>query len=167
LPLLRAFHRVNQTGEPIPALEGTLDLVFSREPRPVGQDARPFQVFDGERLVPISEYLRKNPRDELLRLEERMDGLAAGPHGHRAGDILLLAKSGLERPIEDRYYFSHEYSSWHGSPTGQDSRIPLIVARQNGDGQAIAARVRAALGPAPSQLGVVPLVRALLEKSGE
>jgi len=164
LPLLRAFHAVNTTGKPIAALRATLDLIFSREPRGVGQDALPFQIFDGERLLPVAEYLNAHPRPDLLDLEARLAGLAAGPHGNRAGDILLLAKSGLERPIDDRFYFSHPYSSWHGSPTAQDSHVPLVVARQGADGAELARIVRDVTGAAPSQLHVVPLVLRLLGK---
>jgi hypothetical protein len=165
LPVLRAFHAVNATGNPIPALRDTLDLVFSREPRPPGQEASPFQVFDGTRLIPIAEYLHAHERRDLLDLEHRLAGLAVGPHGDRAGDVLLLAKSGLERPVADRYYFSHPYSSWHGSPAAQDSEVPLLVARQQGDGEAIARRVREVIRPKPSHLDVVPLVLALLGKT--
>ena len=164
LPVLRAFHEVNTSGKPIPALRDTLDLILSREPRPVGQQAAAFQVFDGTRLVPLAEYLRAHERSDLLEFEHRLAGLAVGPHGDRAGDVLLLAKSGLERPVADRYYFSHPYSSWHGSPAAQDSEIPLVVARQRGDGAVIAGRVREAVRQKPSQLDVVPLVLALLGK---
>jgi hypothetical protein len=104
----------------VPQLRGTLDLVFAREPRAPGESALPFQIWDGERLIPIGEYLAKNPRPELLELEARLEGLGAGPQGHRAGDVLLLARTGAERPLEQRFYFSGHYRSWHGSPTAQE-----------------------------------------------
>ncbi|HSE98757.1 MAG TPA: alkaline phosphatase family protein, partial [Blastocatellia bacterium] len=161
MPVVRAFHSVNESGHPIPQLKGTLDLVFAREPRPPGQEALPFQVFDGQRLVPIADYLKQHPRPDLIRLEERLNGLAAGPYGHRAGDILLLTRSGLERPIEQRFYFSSLYRSWHGSPTRQDSNIPLIVARRGDSGARLRDIVAGVLGASPSQLSLVPLVRSL------
>ncbi len=163
LPLARAFYNANESGEGLPELRGTLDLIFAREPRPVGEDALPFQIFDGQKLVPISEYLKQNPRPDLVRLEERMLGLAAGPYGHRAGDILLLSRSGLERPIEDRYYFSGLYRSWHGSPAPQDSHIPFVVARRGDSGLRLRDLTRKATGDQPSQLDMVPLVRALMQ----
>ena len=162
MPVVRAFHRTNETGDPIPALRGTLDLIFAREPKPPGTDALPFQVFDGTRLVPISEYLARHPRPDLLRLAERMKGLAAGPYGHRSGDVLLLARSGSERPIAERFYFSGPYQSWHGSPAAQDSRIPLVIARVGATGAELEVVVRRAVGEQPSQLDVVELVRVLL-----
>ncbi len=162
LALVRAFDEVNRTGHPVPDLQGTLDLIFAREPRPPEQPALPFQVWDGSRLVPVGEYLARHPRPDLLRLEERLEGLAAGPYGHRAGDLLLLARSGMNRPIQDRFYFSHLYNSWHGSPETQDSRIPLLVARQGTPGQELQRRVSAVVSDPPSQLDVVPLVEALL-----
>ena len=85
-----------------------------------------------------------------------------GPYGNRSGDILLLTRSGLNRPIQDRYYFSGPFHSWHGSASPQDSHIPLIVARQElskrqaqKDGDKVA-------GSQPSQLALVPLVLELL-----
>jgi tetratricopeptide (TPR) repeat protein len=163
LEVARAFHHVNETGEPIPQLAGTLDLIFAREPKPVGEAAGPFKVFDGQKLVPVAEYLQKHPRQDLLRLEERLEGLAAGPHGHRAGDILLLARSGVERPVEERFYFSNVYRSWHGSPTSQDSRIPLLVARKNDSGDRIHKLVQKVVGANPSQLHFVPLMKELMK----
>ena len=162
VPMLRAFEAANQRGATVPELRGTLDLILSRPPRPVGTDALPFQVWDGGRLVPIPEYLATHPRPDLLAFESRLEGLAAGPHGHRAGDILLLARSGMHRPVEDRYYFSNEFRSWHGSPTAQDSRIPLIVAHGSRSGGDIERTVTKAIGERPTQLSITPLVRALL-----
>lgn len=162
LPVVRAFEVASRTGRGAPKLHGALDLILAREPRPVGEDAAEFQVWDGQRLVPIGEYLAGNPRPDLLRFEERMRGLAAGPYGHRAGDILLLARTGMNRPIEERFYFSGLYHSWHGSPEHEDSSIPLVVARAGGNGEEIRSAVAEVVGDSPSQLDVVPLVRALL-----
>ena len=162
LPVVRAFYTVTTTGEPIPQLKDTLDLIFARPPRPPGHEALPFQVFDGQRLVSIADYVARHPRPDLLQLATRMRWLSAGLYGHRAGDIVLLARSGLERPIEERFYFSGPYHSWHGSPSEQDSHIPFIIARQGDTGQRLQALVQAVVGPHPSQLDLVPLVRALL-----
>jgi hypothetical protein len=166
LPVIRAFDAANRTGAYVPALQGTLDLIFSREPRRADQDALPFRVWDGETLADIPDYLARNPRPDLLDLAARMDGLAAGPYGHRAGDILLLAKSGTQRPVEDRYYFSSEYRSWHGSPTAQDSRIPLVVARRGMQAARIEEIVRGSVGESPTQLDVMQLILDLLASDG-
>jgi hypothetical protein len=162
LPVVRAFDAANRTGAGVPQLRGTLDLIFARQPRPFGEDAAPYQIWDGDRLVPVGEYLRAHSRPDLLDLERRMDGLSAGPYGNHAGDVLLLARTGIERPIRDRYYFSGIYHSWHGSPTDQDSRIPLIVAEPGGDGRQLRALVTGAVGPHPTQLDITRLVLALL-----
>ena len=162
MPVVRAFHRANETGDPIPALKGTLDLIFAREPKPPGVDALPFQVFDGTRLLPIAEYLARHPRPDLLRLAERMEGLAAGPYGHRAGDVLLLARSGIQRPISERFYFSGPIQSWHGSPAAQDSRIPLVVARRGSTRRELELLLEPVLRNPPSQLDIAELVRVLL-----
>ncbi|HEX2207092.1 MAG TPA: alkaline phosphatase family protein [Longimicrobium sp.] len=162
IPVARAFFEASRTGAGVPALRGALDLVFARPPVAPGQDALPFQVWDGERLVPIPQYLARNPRPELLELERRLEGLAAGPYGHRAGDVLLLARTGMELPIDQRFYFSSRYHSWHGSPTRQDSEIPLLVAQPGSSGAAIRTRVQRAAGPRPDQLGITPIILDLL-----
>ncbi|HKP74657.1 MAG TPA: alkaline phosphatase family protein [Longimicrobiaceae bacterium] len=165
LPVARAFDAASRTGAGVPRLRGTIDLVFAREPRPLGTDAAPYQVWDGQRLVPISAYLRAHPRPDLVDLERRMDGLATGPYGNHAGDVLLLARNGPQLPIQQRFYFSGRYHSWHGSPSDQDSRIPLVVALPGGDGRQLRQRVRAAVGDRPSQLDVTRLVLALLGRT--
>lgn len=166
LPVAAAFHRASATGAGVPQLRGTLDLVLARPPRAPGREQLPFQVFDGRSLVPISEYLARTPRPELLDLERRLEGLATGPRGHLAGDVVLLARTGLERPIEERFYFSGRYRSWHGSPTAQDSRISLLIAHPTSTGEELRVRLTPVLGPSPTQLDVVPLVLELLGRSG-
>ncbi len=164
LPVVRAIEAANLAGTGVPELQGTLDLIFARDPRPVGEDALPFQVWSGRRLMPVGEYLAVNPRPDLLDLESRLEGLAAGPYGHRAGDILLLTKSGLERPIEERFYFSHRYRSWHGSASAQDGLIPFILARAGGSGAEMRDLLRPIVGDQPSQLDITPAILALLER---
>lgn len=164
LPVVRAFDDANRTGALVPELQGTLDLILAREPRAPGTDALPFEVWDGRALVPVEEYLAASPRPELLRLEERLRGLGAGPHGHRAGDVLLLARSGASRPIEERFYFSGIYRSWHGSPDAQDSRVPLIVARAGARGANVRDLVNSVVTAPVSQLDFVPLIEALLSQ---
>jgi hypothetical protein len=161
LPVVRAFDAANRTGAGVPALRGTLDLILVR----TGDTARggtPVRVWDGRRLLPLGAWLREHPRPDLVRLEERLGGLLAGPYGDHAGDVLLLARNGAHRPLEDRYYFSSEYRSWHGSPSRQDGEIPLVVARGDRSGTAIRDAVRDAVGERPGQLDVTPLVVALL-----
>lgn len=163
LAVARAFHRATQSDGPIPALRGTLDLVFARRPAPVGQPAAPFEIFDGEKLAPIAQYLAKHPRPDLIHLEERMDALSAGPYGHRAGDVLLLAKASATQPVEERFYFSDKtYTSWHGSPSARDSTIPLVLIRKTATGEELKEELHRAVGPNPSQLSVTPLIMQLL-----
>ena len=121
-----------------------------------------YQIFGGHRLVPIQEYLTAHPRPDLIQLDRRMQWLSAGPYGNRSGDILLLSKSGLNIPIQKRYYFSGPYHSWHGSASWQDSHVPLIVARQNYSSAKLKQIVDQAAGAQPSHLSLVPIVLALL-----
>ena len=162
MPAVRAFDYVNRTGTPIPRLKRTLDLIFARGRTPAGQPLRPFEIFDGKKLLPIYTYLKAHPRPDLLKLNERMRWLGVGPYGNRAGDIILLARSGLTIPIEQRFYFSGPYRSWHGSPSEQDSHIPLVLACQGKDGSDLRDLVQRVAGNQPSQLDVTPLVRVIL-----
>jgi Type I phosphodiesterase / nucleotide pyrophosphatase len=164
LPAARAFYLANQTGEGSPKLKGALDLIFTREPRPPNEDAAPYRIFDGHRLVEIEDYLEDHPRPDLLQLDRRMRWLSHGPHGDRAGDILLLTKTGLDRPIQDRYYFSSLYHSWHGSASEQDSHIPFVVACSRCDGESLHKLVdKVARHRGPSQLDLTPLALTLLQ----
>lgn len=162
LPVVRAFDAANRTGAGVRRLQGALDLILARPPRNANEDALPFQVWDGQRLVSVAEYLAANPRPDLLDFERRLAELAAGPFGHRAGDVLLMARSGASRPIHERFYFSSRYRSWHGSADAQDSRIPILVAHGRDDGPTVRARVEAAVGSSPNQEDIAALILALL-----
>ncbi|MGH7934722.1 MAG: alkaline phosphatase family protein [Candidatus Binataceae bacterium] len=164
LPVLRGLFRDNRTGLPVAQLKGSIDLIFSRRPAAPGKAARPFEIFDGRRLVPIDEYLKRHPRPDLVELKQRMDWLGAGPHGDRAGDIVLLARACMDIPIQDRYYFAAEtHYSWHGSACLQDSHVPLILAQPGGSGEDLEDIVEDSAGDAATEMDLTPLVRALLK----
>jgi hypothetical protein len=120
-------------------------------------------IFDGDRLLPIKQYLAWHPRPDLIQLERRIGWLSAGPWGNHAGDVPLLSKSGLNRLIEDRYYFSRPYNSWHGSPSLQDSHITFVVANSKSSGRALKAIITRIGDSEPSQLELTPLVLTLLK----
>jgi hypothetical protein len=162
LPVAEAFFRASATGAAAMEMLGSLDFVFARDPRAPGQEQLPFQVFDGARLIDIGSYLEAVPRPDLVEVEARLEGLAVGPFGYRAGDVLLLARSGMERPIEERYYFSGLYHSWHGSPSEQDSRVILTVAHPSSSGADLRSRVQPIVGSRPSHTHLVPIVLSLL-----
>lgn len=165
MPVVTAFYEANRTGSPIPQLKGTIDLIFAREPVFGDLNAKPYEIFDGQKLVPVRDYLRAHPRPDLVRLEERMNGLSAGPYGNRAGDILLLARACTNSPIEDRYFFSAvSHYTWHGSACETDSHIPLILAQAGGSGERLRATMRKISGDSPSEMALTPLVRALFGK---
>jgi hypothetical protein len=146
-------------------LKGAIDLIFAREPVAAGRNAKPYEIFDGQKLVPIREYLKAHPRPDLIRLEERMNGLSAGPYGNRAGDILLLARACTNLPIEERYFFSAvSHYTWHGSACEADSQIPFILAQQGGSGERLRTLMRKFGGDSPSQMALTPLVRSLFGK---
>jgi len=165
IPVLKSLYRSNRYGRPVPALKGKLDLIFSRQPMPSGTNSLPFEVFDGEDLVPIDDYLREHPRTDLPRLAERMRWLSAGPYGNRAGDILLLPKACMNVPIENRYYFAWmTHYSWHGSACEQDGHIPFILAQANGSGQKMRSIVNKFGGRSPSEREMTPLVVSIFGK---
>jgi hypothetical protein len=162
MPVVRAFYQATRTGSAIPELKGAIDLIFAREPVSGDRNANPYEIFDGRKLVPIRDYLRAHPRPDLIRLEERMNGLSAGPYGNRAGDILLLARACTNVRIEGRYVFSAvSHYTWHGSACEADSHIPFILAQQGGSGEGLRTLVRKMGGDSPSEMALTPLVRAL------
>lgn len=162
LPLAEAFFRNNVDGRLAPRLKGTLDLVLTRQPKPYADVDLPFEVYVGDaKTVPIAAYLQQHPHPTYVELEERLRDLAAGPRGERAGDILLLAHNGDRDVPDERYYFANLYRSWHGSPSHQDSDVPLIVANLRHSSEQIHERVAAAIGPNPRQQKVADLLVAL------
>ncbi len=161
---VRALYAENQSGRPIPQGKGTIDLIFAREAAERDEEAEPFKVFDGRRLVSIHRYLEKNPRPDLADLEERMNWLGDGPYGGRAGDIVILAKASSTIPIQDRYYFATTtHYSWHGSPDMSDSNVPLILALDGGSGAVMQDIIEnVSHGDTLSQMDLTPLVLALI-----
>jgi hypothetical protein len=165
MPVVRAFSKANRTGRPIPQLKGTTDLIFARDPLSGDQSAKPYEIFDGRKLVPIGDYLRAHPRPDLVRLEERMNELSAGPYGNRAGDILLLARACTTLPIEERHVFAAvSHYTWHGSACEADGHIPFILAQQGGSGERLRTLMRTIGGDSPSEMALTPLVRTLFGK---
>lgn len=161
-PLLQRLHEVN-LGHP--ELAGTLDLILARESH--GLDpAGPFRVWDGDSLRPVGDYLEANPRPDLLEFEERLRAMGEGPLGHRAGDILLLARMRIEDSTADRFYFSGPYRSWHGSPNAWDSQTLWVLARPGGFGSDARAQGVELVGERPGQLDITPLVLGLLSVDG-
>jgi hypothetical protein len=143
-------------------MKGKLDMIFVREPRPVLERDLPFEVYvGGGKTMPIDDYLRAHPHPTYVALAARMKELAAGTHGERAGDILLLANNGNRDKPEERYYFAEPYASWHGSPSKSDSEIPLIVAHRGYRAQSIAAFVKPILGDTPFQRKIADIMMKL------
>jgi hypothetical protein len=165
IPVLKSLYLSNQSGHPVSALQGKLDLILSRQPMPPGTNALPFEVFDGKNLVPIADYLSEHPRPDLPKLSERLRWLGAGPYGNRAGDILLLPKACMNVPIESRYYFAGiTHYSWHGSACEQDGHIPFILAQANGSGQKMRTIMNKFGGASPSEREMTPLVLSIFGK---
>jgi hypothetical protein len=153
----RALHEGSESGAG-DGMAGALDLILARDPAEPGS----YLAFDGEALMPLSEYLLTHPRPDLLRLEQRLEGLATGPFAHLSGDLLLLAHAGDDRPIGQRFYFGDPKTSEHGGAHAADSRIPLIVAHPGLSGEALERTVRGVIGNTPTQLDFAGLVEALL-----
>jgi hypothetical protein len=162
LPLAEAFHRNNEDGKLVPGLKGTLDLILTRRPKPYGEDDVPFEVYVGDgKTVPVGAYLQQHPHPTYVEAEARLKDLSAGLRGERAGDIMLLAHNGDRDIPDERYYFASPYRSWHGSPSRQDSEIPLIVANPRYTSEQIHERVQPVLGAAPRQQKVTDLLLEL------
>jgi hypothetical protein len=162
LAAAEAFHRNNEDGSLVPALKGKLDMILVREPKPVREIDRPFEVYVGAgKTMSIAEYLRAHPHPTYVHVAERMEELAVGTYGERAGDILLIAHNGDRDRPEDRYYFAEKYRSWHGSPSKLDSEIPLIVAHRKHKAASIASWVKPILGDRPYQRKIADIIMKL------
>ncbi len=159
LSVADAFHRNNLDGSIVPEMKETLELIFARAPRPHQEDDLPYQVYVGDgRLMDVADFLREQPHPEYIELEKRLGDLSKGPRGERAGDVLLLARSAETVDREDRYYFASKYHSWHGSPSAQDSEIPLIVAHPQRSTAELGRIVHKATGGRPWQQGIADLL---------
>jgi predicted AlkP superfamily pyrophosphatase or phosphodiesterase len=142
-------------------LAHALDMILVRP----SSDA-PFEVYaGGGRTVPVDEHLEAHPRPSYVAFARRLRDLTEGPHGARAGDVILLANNGNEERIEDRYYFSAPAYSWHGSPSRQDWEFPLVLAHRERSERDLATVVSEVMGDAgatpPSQEKVGELLLRL------
>ena len=147
LAAAEAFWQANEHG---PVMKGTLDMILVREPRQVQDIDLPFQVYvGGGRAVPVEQYLREHPHPTYVQFAARLRELAVGVHGERAGDVLLIAHDGDVADAGERYYFAAPYHSWHGSPSRDDSEIPLIVANRHHTAAEIAPWVKRVLADKP------------------
>jgi hypothetical protein len=134
-------------------------LILTRKPKPFAEKDAPFEVYVGDRhSMPIAAYLRAHPHPTYVELEARLNDLAAGSRGERAGDIMLIAHNGDREIPDERYYFASEYRSWHGSPSRQDSEVPFIVANPRFAEEQIHQRVSGILGASPRQQKVADVL---------
>ena len=139
LAAAEAFYQANAEGTGAPDMQATLDLILTRRPRPYPEIDLPFEVYvGGGKTVSIEAYLADHPHPTYVALEARDRGSA-----------------------DSRYYFAAPYRSWHGSPSRDDSEIPLIVARARSSRAEIHARVAAVLAGHPAQQKIADLILAL------
>jgi Type I phosphodiesterase / nucleotide pyrophosphatase len=165
MPAVRAFYQANKTGKGAPRLKGKLEMILARRPGLDDGVTREYRVYDGRRLVELEDYVKDHRDLDLLDIDRRMKWLSVGPHGDRAGDILLMARTGLKVPIAKRYYFAHLFHSVHGSGSEQDSHIPLILSHQGCSSRTLKKAMLGVTGEPPTQLKFTPLVLKLLGKN--
>lgn len=145
---LSTWVRYSVTGvgaaEKIEVADAALGLLVKKD--------NPFEVYIGNgKTMPIGDYLHAHPHPNYADVERRLEELAVGTYGERAGDILLIAHDGDRDRPEERYYFAEKYRSRHGSPSKQDFEIPLIVAHHHRSSASIATWVKRILGDGPYQ----------------
>ena len=159
LPVAELFYRNNLDGERVPELRGALDMILVRQP---GARGNPFRVYTGSgRTATLDDYLADHPHPRYLELQRRLADLADGPHGDRAGDLILIAHNGDRARPQDRYYFASLYHSWHGSPSRHDAQVPLIVAHPGKPRAQLRAAAETALAGGHSLAAVSRLLLAL------
>jgi len=131
-------------------MRGALDLVLVRRPRPYREIDLPFEVYLGNgRTESLEAFLQHEPRSTYVACSGRLRDLAVGRYGERAGDVLLLTNVNDDSTGPRRYFGTTLYRSGHGSPTAQDSQVPLIVAHPHHSAAALRTKVQSALGPMP------------------
>ena len=162
LAAAEAFYQNNEDGSIVPKMRGALDMILVRRPKPYEEIDLPFEVYlGGGKTSSVDAWLRDHPHPTYVALDARLRDLAVGLHGERAGDLLLLAHNGDRDKPEARYYFASPYRSWHGSPSKQDSEIPLIVASRRYGATRIGAYVTEVLGDRPFQQKVTDVLLGL------
>lgn len=155
-----AFHRADRTGAGVPALRGSLAAILVR--RPAGAPGDPFDVYvGGGRVVSLETYLERRPQPAWVAVAPRLRDLATGPHGDRAGDLILIPRHSPDVPRRARTYFTRPYATSHGSPSELDSAIPFIVAHPRRSAREIARITGEVLGDAPSIARLTPLLARL------
>lgn len=126
-----AYWRNNRDGQRVPEMRDTLDMVLVRVRASSVAEGDIFEVYVGNgESEPIAAYLEDHPHPNYVQMASRIQELARGPYGDRAGDVILVAHNGDRDDPEQRYYFASPYQSWHGSPSHRDSDIPLILAHR-------------------------------------
>ena len=141
-----AFWDNNETGDLVPEMRDTLDMVLVRTRASAAGEGDVFEVYLGDgRTQRLADYLAEHPHPNYVQMPERMQALASGKHGDRAGDVILVAHNGDRDRADERFYFASPYQSWHGSPSHRDSDIPLIVAHRDHSTDEIRQRVDAVL----------------------
>lgn len=160
LAAAEAIHRAARDGGP---LADRVDLVLVREPVPFEQEDRPFVVYreGGETISPTKHLAATATEDpRTVALAERLQHLAVGRYGERAGDVLVVAHMG-DHP-DDRYYFAKPYASTHGSAVGTDSYVPFVVAHPERSSAQLRNTLRAILGERAHLHELAPLFKHLL-----
>jgi hypothetical protein len=164
VPLVEQLYHAAFDSSALGGLAGALDLILARVSDQSGQTSPPFQVVTRDGWVGVADYLAAHPRPDLVRFAERLDWLTDGPLGHHAGDVILLARSGNDVPIADRYYFGSPRVSGHGGASAGESHISFMLAHPNATGEQLRDLMHAEVGPTPTQRDATPLVLGLLKQ---
>lgn len=153
-----AFRDNDREGNVAAEMAGALEMILVRNREGACDDGICFQVYTGDgRVESVRAHLRKHPRGNWPRFEERLRELGTGPAAARLGDLVLIARAGDEWPLEARRYFAQPYRSYHGSAARKDSEIPLVVGHPDLDTASIRSVVERALdgSSAQSQIGLL------------
>lgn len=168
LQAAEAYWQADANGASAPGMRGALDLVLVRRPRPYREIDLPFEVYLGNgQTESVEAFLQHEPRATYVGLSERLRDLAVGRYGERAGDVLLLTNANEPSTSARRYFGTTLYYSGHGSPTAQDSQVPLIVAHPHRNAAALRTKVKSVLGPQPRLQSVGDLLLQLRRRAEE
>ena len=162
-----AFYQANRGRGSVPEMADALDMILVRTGPSAGATAPVFEVYTGRgETQPIDVFLAEHPRPSYVDLAGRIDDLTVGPHGDRAGDVILIAENGNTDDIDRRRYFASLYHAWHGSPSHRDSDIPLIVAHPGHSRDQLADDVQRVTRGRPEQRRIAEVIYQLREGAG-
>lgn len=123
MPVAKAFHEMNKEGKYADELHDTLEMILIRDVEHEGWDAM-YKVYqEGDKVVPLTDYLSRHSELEYVDPINRL----AHSCSEVSGDLLLVSRG------RDGYYFGAPIRGVHGGLLPGESDPVLTFALPGGD----------------------------------